>query len=689
MYMYTKKLPELLAPAGDLLCLKAAVYAGADAVYFGCHKYNARAFAGNFDGENLDEAFRICRLFGVKIYITFNTLVTEKEFSDVLSYAASICSKYHPDGVIVQDIGLAKKLHEACGVPIVASTQMALHSALSAEFLKKLGVFRIVAAREMTLCDVKKMQEESKLEAELFIHGAICVCQSGGCLMSSLIGGRSGNRGECAQPCRLPYSGGYPLSLKDMCLAKHIPEIIDAGIASLKIEGRMKDPTYVYAVTSVYRKLLDENRPATDEEMSFLADVFSRSGFTDAYFTGKMSCDMFGVRTDKDKAKTASAQVEIPEKRLCSKLYANINASSSTLEMECGTVRVKATGDIPQAAINNPMSEEETAKRLSKTGASFFEITDAVVKIDGKLFMPMGAVNALRRNAVDMLEAAIIEKNTPIYEKSDKSDKIIVKTVRNIKASYALRFLNKDIPSPRALEEFDGDISFYDIPIWRTDILTAYADAFGQKVRAVLPRCIYPEDEADIKELINTAKLLGVGGLVCSSFAHAEAAGGMKLYADMTANATNPESVALYKNCGFESLCVSPELKSGAITAISGIMPLSAIVYGRNTLMHTRCCIVESIRAKKCPRNICAVCTETLTDRTGAKFPVIREYSHRSNIYNSVPLWLCDRKNILERCGVSELMAVFTDEDEARIKKVIRSVLDGDAPDVSITRGNL
>ena len=210
--MYTKKLPELLAPAGDLECLKAAIWAGADAVYLGCPKYNARASAKNFDDESLREAFFLARLYGVKVYLTFNTLVSEREMDETLSYVLGVCNEYKPDALIVQDIGLARLAYEKCGVPIVASTQMAQHNAKGAELLRSLGVYRIVAAREMTLESVIKMQEESGLEAELFIHGAICVSQSGGCLMSSMIGKRSGIRGECAQPCRLPYKSGYSLS---------------------------------------------------------------------------------------------------------------------------------------------------------------------------------------------------------------------------------------------------------------------------------------------------------------------------------------------------------------------------------------------------------------------------------------------------------------------------------------------
>ncbi len=678
--MYTKKLPELLAPAGDVECLKAAIWAGADAVYFGCPKYNARSSAKNFDTESIKEAFFLARLYGVKVYLTFNTLVSEKEMDETANYVLSVCSDYKPDALIVQDIGLAKRLHDSCGVPIVASTQMAQHSADGAEILKKLGVFRIVAAREMTLDSVVKLRNESGLEAELFIHGAICVSQSGGCLMSSMIGKRSGNRGECAQPCRLPYKNGYPLSLKDMCLAKHITNIIDAGIDSLKIEGRMKDSAYVYAVTSVYRRLLDEGRNASDEEVEFLSKVFSRSGFTDAFFTGKLSADMFGVRTEKDKKNSAQMDISVKKRSLPIEMTAFLNENTARLVFSHKGISVSIEGEKPLLAENKPLSSDDVKSRLSKTGDSAFYVESADVTVNGNIFIPTSKLNELRRNAVSKLEEEIIKSNTPVYQmpKSHTQSKY---ELQDEKDGAQIRLLSPRDVSPSVFEEFEKDVKFFDVPIWRKKMLSSFAKRYPDKTRAILPRCVYPEDREDVKAMIENAKALGIKALLCPSFAHKALAPDMELYADFTANIQNRTSLEIYAQEGFAETALSPELKASGIRALSGILPTSVCVYGKLPLMHSRACLVESTRAKRCARNFDGVCKVTLTDRIGANFEIYREYGHRSTLYNSVPIWLFD-KNV--ECGK---YLIFTDETDERIKRVMELYKKNADPDVNVTRG--
>lgn len=678
--MYTKKLPELLAPAGDIECLKAAIWAGADAVYLGCPKYNARASARNFDTESLKEAFSLARLYGVKVYLTFNTLVSEREMDETLSYVLSVCNEYKPDALIVQDIGLAKRIHESCGVPIVASTQMAQHNAYGAQTLKKLGVFRIVAAREMTLDSIIKMQEESGLEAELFIHGAICVSQSGGCLMSSMIGKRSGNRGECAQPCRLPYKSGYPLSLKDMCLAKHVTKIIDARIASLKIEGRMKDPAYVYAVTSVYRKLLDEGRNATDAEVDFLSKVFSRSGFTDAFLTGKLSIDMFGIRTEKDKRNSASLDINIEKRRLPVEMTAYLDENRAQLEFSYCGISVAVEGEKPLIAENKPLTSDDVRERLSKTGDSFFYVEKADVTVNGNLFIPTSKLNELRRSAISLLEEAIIEKNIPKYEVPAPLTESTY-TTPTLKKGVEIRLLTPRDVDASVFEEFENDIAFFDVPVWREQMLGAFAKRYGAKTRAILPRCVYPEDKDAVTALIEKARTLGVTSLLLSSYAQKALAPDMEVYADFTANIQNCTSLQIYKDEGFLGAALSPELKAHGIRALSGIMPTSVCVYGKLPLMHSRACLVESTRGKKCDRKANGVCRASLTDRIGANFEIYREYGHRSTLYNSVPVWLFDKD---VECGK---YLVFTDESDARIKEVMKLFLQNASPDVSATRG--
>ncbi len=305
-----KKLPELLAPAGSYETLVSAVKGGADAVYLGGKMFNARMNAKNFDDDGIKKAVSFCHENGVKLYVTLNTLIYDKNFKDALKYAEQLYL-YGIDALITADLGFSDTLHKYIpGFELHASTQMSGHNLESAEFLAKRGFSRMVCAREMSKENIEHLVKKSPIEIEMFIHGAMCVCQSGQCLMSSFIGGRSGNRGECAQPCRLPYNKNYPLSLKDMCLAAHVKELINSGVCSLKIEGRMKSPSYVYSVTSTYRRLLDENRNATQKEIERLSDVFSRSGFSDGYYIGKVDGKMLGVRSSTDKEATKNTYVK-------------------------------------------------------------------------------------------------------------------------------------------------------------------------------------------------------------------------------------------------------------------------------------------------------------------------------------------------------------------------------------------
>ncbi len=306
-------LPELLAPAGSPEALRAAVAAGADAVYFGASGFNARAGARNFSDAELCRAVEHCHANGVRVYLTLNTLVYDREMRDYLA-AAERAYLAGVDALIVADFGGAAAIHRTFpDFELHASTQMSGHSVAAARELEKLGFSRMVLARELSREDIFEFTKNSPIEAEVFVHGALCVCHSGQCLFSSMVGGRSGNRGECAQPCRLPYNGGkYPLSLKDNCLAAHIPDLIEAKVASLKIEGRMKGADYVGGVVSVYRRLLDERRAATPREISALEGIFSRSGFTDGYFCDRIDHDMLGIRTERDKRRTSASSLTAP-----------------------------------------------------------------------------------------------------------------------------------------------------------------------------------------------------------------------------------------------------------------------------------------------------------------------------------------------------------------------------------------
>jgi collagenase-like PrtC family protease len=304
--------PELLAPCGSPEALEAAVTSGADAVYFGGTAFNARMNAKNFSDADLREAVKSCHAAGVKAYVTLNTQLYDRELAEALAYAAKIYEA-GADAIIAADLGLAVLLKKFIpDVELHASTQAAGHNTAAAVKLAEIGFSRMVCARELSFADLKTLCADSPIEIEMFVHGALCVSGSGQCLMSAVIGGRSGNRGECAQPCRMKYNGGYPISLKDLSLAQHITEIAELNVRSLKIEGRMKSAAYVAGVTRIYRRLIDENRNASTDEVAELGRVFSRSGFTDGYFTGGDSVDaMVGVRTELD----INASAQIPYKK--------------------------------------------------------------------------------------------------------------------------------------------------------------------------------------------------------------------------------------------------------------------------------------------------------------------------------------------------------------------------------------
>ena len=302
--MTIKKLPELLAPAGSPEAADAAVKAGADAIYVGGRFLNARMNAKNFTDEALTDCIKKCHEKGVRVYVTVNTAILDRELPEAVKYTDFLYS-IGTDALILSDLGLARAIKGRYeDMELHASTQASGHNSLCAKEFYNLGFSRMVCAREMSFKEISELVRQSPIEIEQFVHGAICVSQSGQCLLSAVMGGRSGNRGACAQPCRMKYNGRYPLSIKDMCLASHITELIESGVASLKIEGRMKSPAYVYEVTKAYRTLLDERRNATEKELSALASVFSRSGFTDGYYTENVNSKMLGVRTDSDISAT-------------------------------------------------------------------------------------------------------------------------------------------------------------------------------------------------------------------------------------------------------------------------------------------------------------------------------------------------------------------------------------------------
>jgi putative protease len=372
--MEKRILPELLAPAGSPLALDAAIEGGADAIYVGGLAFNARINAKNFTPDELRDAIARAHAYGVKVYIAANTLIHDRELEDYLR-AAEQAYLFGADALIVADLGAARELKKRIPIELHASTQLSGHNVAAAKMLSDVGFSRMVCAREMSREDIAQFCKNSPIEAEVFVHGALCVCHSGQCLFSSVVGGRSGNRGECAQPCRLPFKNEkgrdyYPLSLNDLSLATHLQELCGMGVSSLKIEGRMKSPEYVRDVTRIWRRLLDEGRDASPEDMRELAKIFSRGGFSDGYYTKTINSSMLGVRSESDKKdSSALAPFSKIERKIPIELFATIKRNMPIeLEARAGDRIARATGEVPQEAINAPLSREVVERNLSKLG---------------------------------------------------------------------------------------------------------------------------------------------------------------------------------------------------------------------------------------------------------------------------------------------------------------------------------
>ena len=642
-----EKLPELLAPAGDFECLVAAVSAGADAVYVGGLRFGARAFAKNFDIDGLRLAVEYCHLYSVKLYVTVNTLLFDKEIDEALSYCAELY-RIGVDAVICQDVGLISLLKECVpSLEVHASTQLSVHNTLGADMAEELGCRRVVLARELSARDIKATTDTCRPETEVFLHGALCVCHSGQCLFSSLIGGRSGNRGECAQPCRLPYEGGYRLSLSDLALCGHIPELIESGVASLKIEGRMKSPAYVYTVTSIYRRLLDERRAATPNEEKRLRLAFSRDGFTDGYFVGRLS-GMEGVRTDKDKAqsRSLSEDMKFEQKKLPVRAVAKIKlgrASQMTIYTDARSYT--AYGDIPSEAISSPLDPLSVRSRLAKTGATPLSLceSDIELELDGGVNLPISAINALRREACRGFlssERELSEIQIPVCKKYPKP----------LAGNTAL-FLN-----PAIISELDARIlSNFDklfVPLFSPE---AESGRWG----VYIPPVIFDSELAEVKERLLALRAAGVEYALVSNISHIPLCRelGLSAVGDIRLNITNKYAKSAYAALGVPDSLLSAELTLPRARDIGG----RVTVYGRIPLMLTERCYM---RHGDC-RGICP--SAPLVDRRGAKFPIMREYRHRNLILNSATTYMADKEDELCRAGIFSRHFIFSTEsaDEA------------------------
>lgn len=652
-------LPELLCPAGSYRALEAAVDGGADAVYVGGQAFNARINAQNFTAEELERGIELAHTFGVRVYIAANTLIYDRELNEYLR-AAEQAYKYGADALIVADAGAAAEVHKRIPIELHASTQLSCHSTDAALRLADAGFLRIVLAREMSREDIRTFIDRSPLEAEVFVHGALCVCHSGQCLFSSMVGGRSGNRGECAQPCRLPYNGGkggdaYPLSLKDLSLASYIPELCALGVSSLKIEGRMKSPEYVSEVTRIWRRLLDERRAAGVEDIRELEAIFSRGGFTSAYFCKNIGNKMLGTRSEAQKRETRErAAFEGIKRRLPVSLKATVRADMpaelAVKELRSG-ISVTVLGDVPQAAINAPISADDVKKSLSKLGQTQFVAESIEVVLDEGLMLPISALNALRRSAIAAVVGRLNERR---LSEPAEAELDVPSGVRD-DTRTALFYEPNNVP-PSAYEYFDV-------------IYTPLEKYNGTTNGVALPPVIFDSELDKVRSLLEAAVKMGAEHVLVGNVGHVGLVDGLglRLHGSFRLNVFNNSSAAFYERRGFEDTVLSLELTMAQARDIGG--KTAVCVYGREPLMVTEKCVSRQIAD-------CRSCGEgrvRLTDRRGVRFPVLAAYGHRSIIFNSVPRYMADKNAELDKNGIKMRFFIFTVESKKQADEVILS----------------
>lgn len=637
---------ELLAPAGSFAALEAAITAGADAVYLGGSRHNARLYGENFTDERLLEAVRYCHLRHRKLYLTLNTLLSDCELSEMEDYAHFL-SESGVDAVIVQDVGLATLLKKAVpDLPLHASTQMTVHNAYGIQKAKELGFERVVLAREAFDPDLIR---SSPLEIEVFMHGALCISYSGQCYFSSLIAQRSGNRGTCAQPCRHRYRNGYALSLHDLCLANHIPTLLDLPIASLKIEGRLKSPEYVGGVVSLYRQLLDEKRAATKAEMRFLAQLFSRQGFTDAYFLGQKGRQMFGYRTEADKEASRNTVVSLPQpEKIPLKMEISVKRNApARLTVSDADQSVTVCGEIPAIAASRPVTEADCRKALSKLGDTPFS-ADIQAEVDPGLFLSAAALNALRRDAIRALgDHAIIKRDVSpvsLHIPTKKAEKL-----------HTVCMFQSPLQIPENLRA-----DFVWLPLFAIQhIENAYTGA-------VLPTIIFDSEMDGVKNKLHALYDMGLRHVMCQTIGQARlcldmgftphGGTGMHIYNGVTASLSD-----------MVSLTASPELTVSQLREMPKPLPLGVQIYGRQTLMTMENCLAKV--HDKCHDGKSYY---KLTDEKGNVFPCLCAYPHRNEILNAHPLYMLDKLDKLRNLGLSAFILRFTTESVKEAEEIMR-----------------
>ncbi len=686
---------ELLAPAGSMEALRAAVCNGADAVYLGADTFNARINARNFSAADLQEAVVYCHVRGVKVHLTLNTLVLDREMlraAELIRLAAS-CGV---DAFIVQDLGMVSLCRQlAPDVPIHASTQMSIHSLEGVLEAAALGCSRVVLARELPAEEIAHICKKSPVEIEVFVHGALCMCYSGQCYLSSVIGRRSGNRGQCAQPCRLPYGYGrfestrYPLSLKDNCLAGELDELRRMGVASIKIEGRMKRPEYVAIVTRAYRTVLNGGK-LMPSDLQELETAFSRQGFTDGYFRGQTGSDMFGRRQEgedtADLFASARATYEQGEPQCIGvRFYAMIRRGEPAqlaVEDPDGNL-CRTRGPVPEQAVYRSLTPQDLEQQLKKTGGTPYLCTAVRSSLDPDLMLPASAINAMRRDVIAELTAKrgrAAPAHLNAYDEPPRYDGIAGEPQLTIAVRTAGQITSRMLSmKPTVLYVPLSELAEHpDLP-QRVSVETQLA--------AILPRVIWSGELIPIARQLRTVYEMGVRQVLAGNLGqlHIARTAGFAVRGDFGLNIVNSRAMRYLREQGLDSQLLSFELTLPQIRDISKAVPAELLIYGRLPLMLMENCVMKN------RTGICACQTGTvrLVDRVGEEFPIVKDPGTCRNVLlNGKKLYLLDKKDALRGMGLWALRLQFTTENPGEIDKVLmdyqgRAVFDAG----SYTRG--
>lgn len=724
--MKEKKRAELLAPAGSFASLKAAVAAGADAVYMGGARFGARAYAQNADQDEMIAAIEYAHLHGCRLYMTVNTLFKENELGELYEYLLPYY-KAGLDGVIVQDLGALSFIREHFpGIELHASTQMTITSVYGAKELKRLGCCRVVPAREVSLEEIRRIYDETGMDIETFVHGALCYCYSGQCLMSSLIGGRSGNRGRCAQPCRLPYrvyeqekgtavnkeDQKCVLSMKDLCTLDILPQILEAGVFSLKIEGRMKSPRYTAGVVRIYRKYLDryleygsEGYYVEPEDKKELLDLFDRGGFTSGYYTRHNGCDMIALKekpefreTNKELFDFLDREYVETEKKEPVEGYAYLaEGLPSVLTLTCGDISVTVSGQEPQAAKNQPMTREKVIRQLGKTGATAFEFTELEAEVCGALFLPVQALNELRREGFEALTEAIqnqwrrkapeageVQNGADSGEKSSRAagcagpvpDESAGKRPMYLTVSAET---GDQLSAALAVPEVRRiclDASSFQPERWAEFVQLIHQA--GKECYLTLPHIFRTHAIGFFRTYRSCLELAGFDGLLIRAFEEIqwmrEEQISFSASFDASVYAWNHGAVHTLKEEQAAFITAPWELNSRELEPVFEAcrregLPAELIVYGRAPMMVSAQCITKTVKGcSKCPSLL------WMKDRTGARLPVQNHCAFCYNtILNPLPVSLHGCADSVKRLAPEGLRLCFTIETGEETKAVLNA----------------